>query len=324
MGYHLAAFTIIDTCRVDETRSILTDAFGARSFDVGGDRSLFSTRAGHFKFGATDLSYCAYGCPVSLEFHHDEFFRIQFCIAGAGRTSKSTGSVDVSPTTIVATTAKTAYAFGHSYEQLVLRADRLMLERELTALLGSRPKDPLSLDMATNCETGQARRLREIVLHTADSIDISSEPIPPPLLREMDQTIRLSILYGIPNNYSHRLYAGPQAMAPWQVRRVEEWIDVHWRQSVTLETLVEISGASLRTIFATFKTARGYTPMAYLKQVRLNAAREMLLKAEPGATVTAISFACNFLNSSHFARDYERQFGELPSETLRRGRTLRS
>ncbi len=66
--------------------------------------------------------------------------------------------------------------------------------------------------------------------------------------------------------------------------------------------------------------ARGYTPMAYLKKVRLKAAREMLLRADPRATVTGIMFACNFSNQGHFASDYHLEFGELPSDTLRRSR----
>ena len=77
----------------------------------------------------------------------------------------------------------------------------------------------------------------------------------------------------------------------------------------------------MRSIFAAFKKTRGYTPMAYLRKVRLNAARELLLSAAPGVSVTGVSLACNFKNTGNFARDYQLQFGEFPSETLRRGKS---
>ena len=314
----------MNTTNIDEMQNILTAVYDVRSFDAPDDQSLFHARAAYFNFGAIDLSFGSYNTPFSVEFRNDDFFRVQVCVSGSGRTSSGRSTADVDPTVVVCSTANTVCEFGPSYEQLVLRADRLTLERDLTTLLGSRPKDQISFDLSTSCDAAQTRRLREKIIYTASWIDISREPIPPPLLREMEQTIRLAVIYGIPNNFTDRLMATPKTAAPWQVRRVEDWIDAHWQQSITIETLVEISGASLRSIFATFKSARGYTPMAYLKQVRLNAAREMLLKAEPGASVTGIAFACNFLNSSHFARDYERQFGELPSETLRQGKTNRS
>jgi AraC-like DNA-binding protein len=320
MSRLLEAFTIVNTRRVEEMRGVLASVYDARSFDVCGDQSLFSAKAAYFDLGSTALSFCTYGCPVRIELRNGDYLRIQVCVAGTGRTSKPDSAVDVSPTAIVCSSMNTTYEFDQSYEQLVLKTNRAALERELTALLGSRPKDQLSFDMAASCEAAQTRRLRAIILNTVSSIDISHEPIPPPLLREMDQTIRLAILYGMPNNFTNRLLAKPKASAPWQVRLVEEWIDAHWQEDISVDRFVDISGASLRSIFSTFRSARGYTPMAYLKQVRLNAAREMLLKAEPGASVTGIAFACNFLNPSHFARDYERRFDELPSETLRRAR----
>ena len=143
-----------------------------------------------------------------------------------------------------------------------------------------------------------------------------------PLLREMDQSIRIAALYGMPNNFTDLLYREEKAVAPWQVKRVEEWIDAHWRGPVSIENLAEVSGSSVRSIFAAFKRSRGYTPMDYLKRVRLHAARGMLLVAQLGATVTGIGLACHFSNMGHFAREYQQQFGEMPSETLRRTRGI--
>jgi transcriptional regulator GlxA family with amidase domain len=82
-----------------------------------------------------------------------------------------------------------------------------------------------------------------------------------------------------------------------------------------------VTGASARTIFKTFRQSRGYSPMAFLKQVRLDHARRMLLKSDSKTSVTAVALACGFHNLGHFARDYRARFGELPSETL--GRRVR-
>jgi len=301
-------------------RSVFADVYDARSFDVAKEHRRVSATVGYFPLGSSNISYGTHDSPIRAEFRDNDFNRIQLCISGSGRTSARNGTADVDPTAVVCSPAAAVVECGPSYEQLVLRVTNAALARDLTSLLGTPPKKQINFDMVTKRDTGQTRRLHDMVLQTANSSDISNEPIPSPLLREIDETIRLSVLFGIPNNFSEILTARSKDSAPWQVRRVEEWIDAHWKESVTVERLVEVSGASVRSIFATFRNARGYTPMAYLKKVRLNAAREMLLKAEAAVSVTGVGFACNFMNPSHFAKDYHRQFGELPSETLRRGK----
>jgi len=60
--------------------------------------------------------------------------------------------------------------------------------------------------------------------------------------------------------------------------------------------------------------------MAYLKRVKLGRCREDLLAASPDTEfVGDIAAIWGFYHLSSFARDYRRVFGELPSESLKRG-----
>jgi len=58
--------------------------------------------------------------------------------------------------------------------------------------------------------------------------------------------------------------------------------------------------------------------MAFVKEMRLRRAREMLVRTDLSPSVTETALACGFTNLGHFARDYFKRFGERPSETLRR------
>jgi transcriptional regulator GlxA family with amidase domain len=60
--------------------------------------------------------------------------------------------------------------------------------------------------------------------------------------------------------------------------------------------------------------------MNFVKKLRLDHTREMLRKPDSETTITKAAFNCGFGNLGHFARDYQRAFGETPSETLRRAR----
>jgi transcriptional regulator GlxA family with amidase domain len=60
--------------------------------------------------------------------------------------------------------------------------------------------------------------------------------------------------------------------------------------------------------------------MIFVRQVRLRHAKEMLMHAGPGTTVTSVATACGFSNLGHFAKYYCVAFGEHPSATLRSAR----
>jgi len=102
--------------------------------------------------------------------------------------------------------------------------------------------------------------------------------------------------------------------------RVTSYIEANVHRDVTLADLVEVSGMSARTLYSRFSQAYGIGPMAYLKRVKLGRCREELLAASPDeAYVGDIAANWGFYHLSSFARDYRREFGELPSESLKRG-----
>jgi len=104
--------------------------------------------------------------------------------------------------------------------------------------------------------------------------------------------------------------------ASWQVRRVEEYIEANWDKPITIEELAHKTGVGVRNIFITFGKARGRTPMAFLRSVRLQHARRMLQAPNEQTSVTAVGLTCGFHNAGHFARYYRQAFNELPSTTL--------
>jgi AraC-like DNA-binding protein len=108
------------------------------------------------------------------------------------------------------------------------------------------------------------------------------------------------------------------AAATRQVRRVEEWIDAHFSNPISIDDLAEVAGVSVRSLQAAFRQARDCTPMQALHGRRLRAAWESLRAPEADTTVTAVALDCGFCHLGRFARDYRRFFGESPSATLAR------
>jgi len=105
-------------------------------------------------------------------------------------------------------------------------------------------------------------------------------------------------------------------LAPKAIRDILQHIERQLCQRVSIEELATKYGTSSRTIHRYFKS-RGISVGTYIRQARLQLARQMLCSPAPRETVTSIALKCGFNNLGHFAKYYQKEFGELPSETLR-------
>lgn len=103
------------------------------------------------------------------------------------------------------------------------------------------------------------------------------------------------------------------------VRRATAYMQDHPAEPVTLAQIAAISGLTERGLQNAFRRTMGITPLEYLRRVRLTAAHDDLLAADPSAdTVAAVARRWRFPHPSRFAGAYQSMFGEYPSETLKR------
>jgi AraC family ethanolamine operon transcriptional activator len=103
------------------------------------------------------------------------------------------------------------------------------------------------------------------------------------------------------------------------VGRATEYIEAHIHTPLTLKDLYTALEVSRRTLFYSFESVFGVTPMEYIKTQRLQGARRMLKQADPTTTsIVAVAHQWGFWHSGQFAKAYKTMFGELPSESLRK------
>jgi AraC-like DNA-binding protein len=99
----------------------------------------------------------------------------------------------------------------------------------------------------------------------------------------------------------------------------EEWADARLQEPITVAEMATVAGVSAPTLWRSFQRRHGFGPKTWLQRRRLDAARRRLLGSGPDETsVSRVALGLGFSHLSRFARDYQREFDELPSETLRR------
>jgi AraC-like DNA-binding protein len=88
----------------------------------------------------------------------------------------------------------------------------------------------------------------------------------------------------------------------------------------SMARLASVCGLSQRSLHRVTVRVFGVAPIALLRRQRLARARADLQALAFETTVTNVALRWGFSHLGRFARDYARQFGESPSETIKRAR----
>ena len=106
------------------------------------------------------------------------------------------------------------------------------------------------------------------------------------------------------------------------VDKFEQVARANIAKTVRHTDLCRQAGVTSRTLFRAFLAVRGTTPYRYLQQLRLNEVRRALALGSEAATVTEVATRFGFRELGRFAAQYRAAFGESPSETKRRARSM--
>ena len=145
-----------------------------------------------------------------------------------------------------------------------------------------------------------------------------------PVLKSQNENLLLSLLLRVvPHNYSRHLDVVGAAV-PVHVKRAERFLVDNFDRDLTLEEVVRSAGTSVRTLQYSFRDFRGTTPMRFLKELRLNAARDLIHRMSDGVhSLGNIAAKAGYPDLCKFSRDYKERFGEPPSTTRKRLALLR-
>jgi len=108
---------------------------------------------------------------------------------------------------------------------------------------------------------------------------------------------------------------------PSHLRRLLELVEQDFARAWTVDDLAKASGIARRTLQKQFRRYLGCTPVEHLRAVRLQRAREEILRSSTATSVTQIAAACGFAHQGRFATWYRARYGETPSATQRLAQT---
>ncbi len=128
-----------------------------------------------------------------------------------------------------------------------------------------------------------------------------------------DLVIRL-----VPHRLSPLLDKKTFMIAPRHVRGAINFMHANIHRPITIPMVSESVGVSVRALEVGFRAFRETTPGAYLRMIRLKAARADLLDRSNRQSVRDICLKWGFFHFGRFSILYRATYGETPSDTKRR------
>ncbi|MDH6593757.1 AraC-like DNA-binding protein [Variovorax sp. TBS-050B] len=148
-------------------------------------------------------------------------------------------------------------------------------------------------------------------------VDLLAEPrLIPQLAPLLQREILVRLLAGPHGPQLQRLVAiGSPSQ---QVAQSMAWLKMNFTRTVLADELAASANMSPSTFRQHFRAVAGMSPMQYLKQLRLQEARQLMLNQ--GLDAGTAGVRVGYESASQFSREYARLFGAPPSRDIRRMR----
>ena len=104
-------------------------------------------------------------------------------------------------------------------------------------------------------------------------------------------------------------------LAPWQIRRLNDWVDSHLGDSMSIGSLAALLHLSPSYFARAFAKSFGVSPHRWLLQHRIERAK-VQIKAS-NASLGEIAAACGFADQSHFTHVFSNVVGVTPKNWRR-------
>ena len=97
------------------------------------------------------------------------------------------------------------------------------------------------------------------------------------------------------------------------ILKAKEFIQKNYSHDISVDSIARSAGISQSLLFRLFKEKEKRTPIAYLRDVRIQSAKQLLI-SNSDLSIGDISEACGFSDFAYFCKVFKAIIGATPSE----------
>ncbi len=317
----LADYIRLQTNDTDEFYTVLANQMWEHEWKVLGDRKDFNGRVAMVSLERAALHSNFYNTEVYVNPGASENFFVINAPSCDPTISYETDNekirISQNQGLVISPTVPFRVWQSGDDSDMPLTIQRSAMEAHLEALTGRSVRSPIEFKVSLSTDKAVGATIKFITAQLARYLEQNPKLLDSQLaLVNIEETLMNLLLFGQAHNYSELLESRIKSPGSTIVLHAEEYLQQHADEPLTMAQLAQHLDINIRALNRAFERYRHYSPLQFLRHLRLQKAHELLRLAEPGQSVTAIALQCGFTHMSRFARDYVKQFGEYPRHTL--------
>ena len=321
----LSRYQLFHTREVDEARESVARIFCPHALNLSRPGTTLDARHHSVQLHRNViLNYVQFGPEVDIAPGYlGDFYLLQIPLRGGATVRCGNQQVMASPrmACLPSPTECLSMRWADDSPHLIVRFSKAALHQQLEQLTQASLHQPLVFTLGVPMDAPQLAPMVNFVKYLCATLDEDSALGATPLAAQAEGYLLSSLLMLVSHNHSSALEVGSRRpLLLRTVRRAQDFLHSNVTEPLSLANVCQQLGVSARALQLAFKHDIGQTPMAYLRDIRLDRVRQALLHADQHArgTVTVCEVAAHhgFIHHGHFAAQYRKRFGELPAQTL--------
>lgn len=320
----LEQYRLLQSDDVDFSRKIVTELYCPHTLlPLEGDRvnaRLNAVEGKNFNFG-----FLTYGVNTKIDLPPlPDCYHVNLTLSGKSQIIKKGDTVlteGLKGGAILLPEHTYNVLWNKNTKQFAFRFRKQQLESHLASLIRQPVKNTIEFETLFSLNNNLGKSLLSACHLLQKEWEINETiHLSPIAKKSLESYVMTSFLTATLHPFSEHLYYNYETkdVNEQLVDKVVEYIEDYIYNLPTLEDLTNYANVSARTLQLAFKRYKNMTPMNYVQLTKLKKAHEDLRRAkETNEKIIDIAIKWGFYNPGRFSAIYKKEFGQLPSETIK-------
>lgn len=307
----LRSCRLFESTDVDDTRAQISSVLQDHALTPTGSEMPTKSHMDYLEFSGTALGTIAFGEKNIQTPPLKNYYLLIFCLSGKAQLKANGTDVSVNKKQgiLVNDSDVLQGQFSQDCEQFIFRLDHDYVSSYL-GRAGAKFRPRVDLN---NPRLSPWLSLLRMVTGNPNMLEMVKSQAG--IARELAGLLTQTLLEG---HEPIELCGSRGGACPRSVHRGIAFMEAYAAEPITLDDIAEAAGVPPRTLQEAFHRFRDTTPMRYLRNIRLDIARNRLISGDPEVKVACVALECGINHFGRFSREYSLRFGESPSATLKK------
>jgi AraC-like DNA-binding protein len=276
------------------------------------------------KIGGIIFGELIYGQPVIFKTQNEadmHFYCITRPKVGAPKFRQETNSFEATygNAAIVSPFDKFEIEIGEECIQSFISISKPLLENTLSDLIGRPVNEQIQFEHIMSSTNEKICAWWNLVEYftSYSKCNLNFECLIQDIRHDFEKILVKTLLLSQPHNYSH-LIQDQYNSDPEYLKRAIQYIHHNIHQNIRSEDLERIAGVSKQKLSKAFRDRLQISANSYIRHYRLKCIYQELSLARDKKNITNIAMKWGINHLGRFSIEYKQQFGESPSDTIRK------